>query len=126
THNGRLAGIAPSWSQAAASFAMLALLLLAGQADVVAQMATTWWTTTTYNHGFLILPVALWLVWTRRAELAGMEPRPAPIMLAGLAGLAAAALLGRAGDVLLVQEVALIGAIVALVVLLFGWRIARL
>ncbi|MDE2580808.1 MAG: exosortase [Rhodospirillales bacterium] len=37
-----------------------------------------WSQSTAYNHGFLILPIALWLLWDRRSRLAGLAPQPMP------------------------------------------------
>ena len=38
----------------------------------------TWTTSTAYNHCFLIIPIALYLLWDRRLDLAGLAPRPMP------------------------------------------------
>lgn len=53
------------------SGALLALLLLF--APDAADMARLWWTSSTYEHCLLIPPIAGWLVWLRRQELARLE-----------------------------------------------------
>jgi exosortase A len=45
----------------------------------------TWNTSTAYNHCFLIIPITLYLLWDRRADLVGIPARPMPsILLLGL------------------------------------------
>ncbi|HEX5325799.1 MAG TPA: exosortase A, partial [Acetobacteraceae bacterium] len=44
-----------------------------------------WIESTAYNHCFLVLPIVLYLIWDRRAVLAGAVPEPLPV--AALAGL---------------------------------------
>ena len=39
-----------------------------------------WTQSTAYNHGFLILPITLWLLWDRRDRLIGARPRPIPML----------------------------------------------
>src|SRR5882724_1220820 len=51
------------------------LLLL--YARVLRDLADLWWTRDDYLHGFLILPLSLFLVWTRRATLRRLAPKPA-------------------------------------------------
>lgn len=41
---------------------------------------TVWRTSTAYNHCFLVLPIAAYLVWDRRASLRGMTIAPVPVL----------------------------------------------
>ncbi|MEO8523915.1 MAG: exosortase A [Caldimonas sp.] len=54
-----------------------------------------WSNSTTYSHGFLIVPVFLWLVWKRRFALSQLPIRPSWL---GLPGLAAMGLVWLIGD----------------------------
>ena len=58
------------------------LLLLGGlfNKEVVAAVQT-WDASTAYNHCFLIIPIALYLLWDRRADLIGIPVRPTPMIL---------------------------------------------
>ena len=38
----------------------------------------TWLVSTAYNHCFLVIPIALWLIWDRRDTLTGLFPVPVP------------------------------------------------
>src|SRR2546422_4476929 len=52
-------------------------ILLLLYARVLRDLADLWWTRDDYLHGFLILPLSLFLVWTRRAALRRLAPKPA-------------------------------------------------
>ena len=53
-------------------------------AEVVAAVHT-WNISTAYNHCFLVIPIALYLLWDRRFDLVGIAPRPTPaVLLLGL------------------------------------------
>ena len=41
----------------------------------------TWNISTAYNHCFLVIPIALYLLWDRRFDLVGIAPRPMPAAL---------------------------------------------
>jgi exosortase A len=58
------------------------LLLLGAlfNTEVVAAVRT-WDTSTAYNHCFLVIPIALYLLWDRRFDLAGIAARPMPAAL---------------------------------------------
>lgn len=71
------AGLRPAAPALAAGLVFLALAFYREMAAAVA----TWWDSTAYNHGFLVLPIAFWLLWERRASLVGAMPRPFPIAL---------------------------------------------
>ena len=68
------------------------------------EMVEIWWRSDTFNHAFLIFPIAGYLIWLRREELRQVTPTP---FLWGLLPLAAGALLwlvGSAAFVLVIQE----------------------
>ncbi len=84
-----------------------------------------WIESRTFNHGFFILPVCLYLAWLRRAEIGRFPPRPD---LRGAIAAAIAAfgwLLGYAADVLVVQQLALVAMVQALCLAVLGWRAVR-
>lgn len=91
----------------------------------VAAAVRTWTTSAAYNHGWLVLPIALWLGWTRRDRLAALPPRPAPALAllalpAGLAWLAAERMGIMEG-----RQFAALGALYALLLATLGWRVCR-
>lgn len=84
--NARLSGasgsvITSEWRRAGFSLG-LGLLLLGGlfNQEVVAAVQR-WDASTAYNHCFLVIPIALYLLWDRRFDLVNMPARPMPIAL---------------------------------------------
>ena len=72
-------------------FATLMLLFR----DTVAAMVAIWDRSDTFAHAFLVPPIVLWLVWRRRDWLAPLPARPVPGLLALMAAICAAWLLGE-------------------------------
>jgi len=42
-------------------------------------MANVWWVNETFTHGFLVFPIALWLIWDKRRHLTYLQPSPEPL-----------------------------------------------
>jgi len=104
----------------------LAALLGWLYAPVLREMASQWAVDTTYGYGYYIPPVAAYLVWERRRALAATRPEGTwlglPVLLIGLGAL----VLGRAGGIALLARISLVPVLFGLVLLLGGWRMARL
>jgi EpsI family protein len=90
----------------------LALLLALHYATVVSLLAA--WSRDPLGHGFFILPGIVALAWRRRIELARLTPTAAPVALLLLAALSLIWLLGKAGDINAIQQVAVLAMCVAL------------
>jgi EpsI family protein len=104
---------------------LIAILLLL-YARVLRDLADLWWTRDDYMHGFLILPLSLFLVWTRRAALRRLAPQPAvPLGLAVMLSAGIVLLLGDAGDIVTLTGLSLIAMIAGIVLLLFGAAVLR-
>lgn len=54
--------------------ALLGGLLIALYGNVVPSMAARWWEDEGYSHGFLIVPLAAFLVWRQRGSIAATAP----------------------------------------------------
>ncbi len=59
------------------AFGSIALAFLF-HVEIVAAVRT-WVESTAYNHCFLVIPIAAWLVWDRSASLRGMKAAPIPL-----------------------------------------------
>lgn len=116
---------ATSWQSALIWFGLLMAAMLVALRSTLADLIATWWHTTTYNHGFLIAPIALWLIWRRRDDLRALEPRQQPLALLPLFGLAGIWLVGAAASVVTLQEIALVAMADTLVLFCFGWQVVR-
>jgi len=114
-----------SWSAALPIFAAGTLAVLLLYRETLASFPRVWLGSDTYTHCFLIVPVVVWLVWRKRAELRAQPPTLEPW---GLALLAAAGLLwlaADAADVLVYMQFGIAAMLPALAITLFGRRVAR-
>ncbi|TVR98650.1 MAG: exosortase A [Rhodospirillales bacterium] len=113
------------WRVAGALFLLSAGCLLALFSATAGFMVTTWWGDRTYGHGFLILPVAMVLVWRQREQLLALSPRCEPWALVLLGGAVLGWLVAESADVQVVQQFALIAMIQSLFLVMFGWEVTR-
>lgn len=97
------------------------LLLAALFWPTVFSMIEVWDRSETFTHGYLILPISVWLIWRQREVLAQVQPRPdlRGLILLALAG--AGWLLADAGSVNVVAQYAFIAMLIATVWTLLGW-----
>ncbi|HEY0586059.1 MAG TPA: exosortase A [Pseudoduganella sp.] len=83
-----------------------------------------WERSETFAHGFLILPISLWLVWRQRAALQQLALQPCWPALLLLAGCGAAWLLADLAEVGIVRQYALAAMLPLTVLAVLGKRIA--
>ena len=109
---------------AAVLFILAALALNFWQVSL--RLVDAWIVDGNYSHGFLIVPLAAYFAWERRARLHAAERRPSWVGLLmvffGLAVLMA----GLWGSELFLSRVAILPVIAGIVLFLFGWRHLRI
>ena len=88
------------------------LLLLAVYTDTFFSMVTIWENSQTYAHGFLIIPITLWLIWERREYLAQLSLKPEYLAVVPLAGSVLLWLLAFLVDALVIQQFALVAMLI--------------
>ena len=125
----RQAGIAiPRASAWPAALTVLGLGLLAlgilFRAEVAAAIST-WDRSSAYGHCWLVLPIAAWLAWTRRARLEGLSPEPMPWAAVLALGGAAAWLVMEQLGVMEGRQFAALGLVWVLVLAVLGWRVVE-
>ncbi len=114
--------------QRAATWAATALLVVAVGATystTLAGLIRQWETDANYSHGFLVVPLALYFAWRRRAAVIDAGIRP---MWWGLAGACAAMVLyaaGRASADLFIARLSLPVLVVSAVAFVLGGRAVR-
>jgi exosortase A len=81
-----------------------------------------WSESTAYNHCFLILPIALYLAWDRRAMLAGVPIRPVPWVGLGALPVAAGWLVAERLGIMEGRQIALIALVEFMFLCVLGWR----
>ena len=84
-----------------------------------------WATDRTFAHGFLIIPLVFYLLWTRRGRIVPTEIRPCLGALPVIALLGIVWFLGLAGQVQVVQQFALVGMLVAFIWASLGTDVVR-
>ena len=118
------------WLAPMVRFWALVALLCAVQFDVLRSMVDIWYNTTTYNHGFLVLPATLWMIWRRREEVLALTRAAgaivtAPAALLPLCAFAAIGLLGELGGANILRHIGFVGALMCLFPLALGWEFAK-
>ena len=109
------------WAPIAFSVAAFALLYRA----VIAKLVYDWTYDGNFSHGFLIVPIAAYLVWERRKKLAATPLEPTVIGLVLLVGSLATLAAGILGAELFLSRVSMIGVIGSIVLFTTGWRFLR-
>lgn len=87
-------------------------------------IAAIWERSETFAHGWLIVPISLWLIWLRRREIAQMAPVPDRAGWLLVAACAAGWLAAAAGQVQVVQQYAMTAMFPAAVLGVAGRRVA--
>lgn len=105
----------------AAWLALWALTFL----DTLASAISVWRINDTFNHCFLILPGTLFLAWKERGAIAAQRPYRSFIGLAAVIGILGIYALGKAAYIEVLQHIAAFELLPALVIFLFGWRVAK-
>ena len=103
--------------------AVLAIVLAFGETAM--SIVRIWQSSETYSHGYFVVPIALWLVWRNRAELAQVPVQPCwpGLLLVAAAGFLW--LLGSLADANVVQHFALAFIIQAALLVILGVRMTR-
>lgn len=114
----------PGWPRAALALAALGMVVAALYWETYASMVKIWERSETFAHGYLILPISLFLIWRKRDELARTAPRPNLLGLGLLAGAGVAWLIARVAGVQVVEQLAAVALIPSAVLTVLGWQVA--
>lgn len=107
-----------------ASVATLAAIVVVFRDDW-SRMAAIWLRSDTFGHGVLVAPIAAWLAWRRRAELAATPLRPSLGALGPLAACGAAWIVADLARVDAAAGFALVGMLACSVCAVCGVALAR-
>ena len=88
-------------------------------------MVEVWMATPTFNHGFFIVPAAIWFVWRERNGIAGTLT-PFPIGMSAVLAAGLVWLIGDVGGIGLLTHIGFVGMIVSTIVTIVGLQFARL
>lgn len=112
------------WRPALPAIAAAVLAILAIYSDTARSIVAIWRSSDTFAHGFLIVPITAFLVWTRRRELAALAPRPDVLGFLLLGACGFAWLAAEAAQVQVLAQYALVAMLPATVLALAGRRVA--
>ena len=118
---------APNPSMSRARAAMLVLALLAPFAlyfGTVRSIVGLWNSSETFAHGYVILPISLWLIWRRRENFSLYPVQPWAPGLALVALLGAGWLAAQLGEVQVVSQYTFVAMFPAIALALLGPRLA--
>jgi exosortase A len=93
---------------------------------VVSKLVHDWGINDNYSHGYLIPPLAAYLVWERRQQLMALPPSRAWFGLIIVTGSLLLLLAGLLGAELFLTRIALMGTLVGGVLFVLGWRHLRM
>src|SRR5437016_3575806 len=105
---GPSAAVDPRWRLGLPLFVGAIVVILAIHWPTVESIVAIWNRSETFAHGFLIVPIVLVLIWQRRRTLAMLKPSPDALGLVLLACAGAIWLVAYAGEVQVVEQLALI------------------
>jgi len=117
--------ITTNWRNAALTLALLWVATAALLHPTFLSMAEIWERSETFAHGYVILPITLWLAWRMRRDLAAIEVAPDWRAMLIIAPLALGWLAARIGGVQVAEQYMLVGIWIASVWLLFGTAMLR-
>jgi exosortase A len=119
--------VAASWSGQKAIPALIVGLLGLGLMfhTEVSAAIRVWIESTAYNHCFLVIPIAAYLVWDRRAALAGAVPRPMPMAALAALPISAAWFLADRVGIMEGRQLMAMCLVQLLFLTVLGWRLYR-
>lgn len=121
----RLPEVPGVWRWPAVAYVLSVALLLLAYHPTVTAMVSIWLRSETFAHAFVAPLIALWLVWRKRDELAGLVPAPLAWTLLPISAAVLAWLLGRLAGSNALEQLAFTAILVLAVPLVLGWQVAR-
>jgi len=124
----RVGGAAPrasAWSPALLGLVVAVLIVTSVYWSTAVSIVSIWVRSETFAHGFLIVPISLWLIWEKRAGLRRLQPEPALVPLILFLPLGMLWLMAHLVDTLVVQQYAYVGMLIVAIWASIGHRTAR-
>jgi exosortase len=94
--------------------------------QVLVKLVLDWYHDDNYSHGFLIVPIAAYFAWERRARLKAAAQNPSVLGLVVVLGSIAVLLAGILGSELFLTRLSIVGVVAGAVLFMFGWRHLRI
>jgi exosortase A len=110
------------WKWLAIALALFAPFLV--YFDTAKSIVSIWNASETFAHGYIIVPITLWLIWKRKHLIRQITVQPCWPALLVLAACGFGWLLAELADVQVVRQYMLVLMLPAIIVVVLGWRIA--
>ncbi|WP_296443076.1 exosortase A [Rhodoferax sp. UBA5149] len=115
-----------AWRHALPALLLLLAWILFLYRDTALAMVLIWSRSETFTHGFLVPPIALWLIWRQRRSIAVQTPQPALGAFGLIAGAAFVWLMGDLASINAVTQIAFVALLVLTVPAVLGLAVTRL
>lgn len=119
------ADVKAGWSKSLLLLVLSLLAVIVLLQPTFMSMVDVWERSETFAHGYVILPISLWLIWRNRHVLAAIPVETDWRALGVIVPLGLGWLAARVGGVLVIEQYMLVGILIATVWLLLGRRQAR-
>lgn len=113
-----------AWRKPVVAVILLALGSVLTFYDSWSSIVEIWIRSDTFAHGFLVAPVSLWLILSRKSQLRNLCPAPSYAAIAAMAGCGFVWLAAELSQVLVVKQFALVGGLVCGIWAMLGTRVA--
>lgn len=101
------------WSWPIAISVVMLISLLSLFYETTYSMVKIWWDQETYAHGFLVMPISAWLIWSKRHYIKQLHPIAEYRALVILAGAGFLWLLGALVNAEVIKQIALVTMLIA-------------
>ena len=118
-------GLTKIWRHGASAVSLLLLWILFLYRETALSIVAIWANSETFTHGFLVLPIVIWLVWRRRQLFMAQTPHSSPLSLLPVCAAALLWLLGELAAVNSVTQLAMVAMLVLSVPVALGLPVAR-
>ena len=118
--------VAKSWRYHVFALGLIVVLMALEFHDALHAALQVWVVSPTYSHCFLIVPIAAWLIWEKRAALRAIQPRVAPQFLWFIPFLIVIWWLGELSTINEVRQYAVIALVQVMTVALLGTQVLRI
>jgi len=92
--------------------------------DTIASIVSIWYRSETFAHGFIIVPISIYMIWLRREFLKQATIKPSILGLLFMLPVMFLLLLGTAGNILVLEQLMFYLLIPLMVLTLYGWQAA--
>ncbi len=121
----KLVDIPEYWHTTLLSVGVLCLLSFAIFFESWSSIVTIWYRSSTFTHGFLIIPISLWLIWTRKEYYLQLQPKISWLALVAVILSGFAWLLAKLISVQVIEQFATVGLFLSGLWLLLGSHVIK-